>query len=690
MARTIRSLLVGLSLVVTASLNAQVPSQSGAVDITLGQASAPLYGPWKFTIGDSPVDPKTGKPLWAERDFDDSKWETVDLTPQPGESDPTNGDSRYVSGWTARGHAGYMGWAWYRLRITVAKKPGDRIAISAPLQVEDGYQVFANGTLVGSLGKFGSKGELLDTYFPVPGSYVLPVFPGKEKSDTELTIAFRVWLGPAGFYSLPESGGLHYAPVLGAGNAIEAQLHMDWDESLLMESASAIDIFIFLILAILAASLILFDRSDQVYLWIAGTLLMLVFNDAISTIIPLFTDWIDQNAFILLTTAVFTPLYFSGWVMVWWKWFHLQSPAWVPASVAAVTVALMACNALGSYVFATVFSHPVREVFTAGSFVLRVLILGLMCLVVTLGIRMDGIRAWLVLPAVLPSAINLFSDDLFALGLPILWHPFGVTIFFSTLANLLLVAALVILMLRRSLQSLKRQRQMAVDVKEAQEVQQIILPEQHIVLPGLKIESEYRPAREVGGDFFQVIPLTDDNLLIVAGDVAGKGLKAGMLVALLVGAIRTAVETDPDPASVLGALNRRLLGRGDARATCLALRIERDGAVTLANAGHLPPYINGEPIEIEGSLPLGLLEKFDCTVLKFRMSPSDRLLVLSDGVAEATNDEGTLFGFDRVLELVRTQPSAEQIAETAQAFGQEDDISVISVTRMSVAEPMPA
>ena len=84
---------------------------------------------------------------------------------------------------------------------------------------------------------------------------------------------------------------------------------------------------------------------------------------------------------------------------------------------------------------------------------------------------------------------------------------------------------------------------MALDVKQAQEVQQVILPEARTMLPGLAIESEYRPAREVGGDFFQIIPhKSDGSVLIVAGDVTGKGLKAGMLVALLVGAIRSTAE----------------------------------------------------------------------------------------------------------------------------------------------------
>ena len=119
----------------------------------------------------------------------------------------------------------------------------------------------------------------------------------------------------------------------------------------------------------------------------------------------------------------------------------------------------------------------------------------------------------------------------------------------------------------------------------------------------------YRPAREVGGDFFQIVQHpTDGSVLIVAGDVAGKGLKAGMMVALLVGAIRTATDTSLDPEFVLGVLNKRLLRRGDAQATCLALLIGTNGEATLANAGHMAPYLNGEALAMEGALPLGMVE----------------------------------------------------------------------------------
>jgi serine phosphatase RsbU (regulator of sigma subunit) len=201
-------------------------------------------------------------------------------------------------------------------------------------------------------------------------------------------------------------------------------------------------------------------------------------------------------------------------------------------------------------------------------------------------------------------------------------------------------------------------------------------------LPGLVIESEYLPAREVGGDFFQIIPhATDGSLLIVAGDVTGKGLKAGMLVALLVGAIRSTAELNAQPEFVLRALNRRLMGRGDAQATCLAMRIDADGRVTLANAGHMPPYLNGRPLAVEGTLPLGMKDGAEISVMRFDLKERDRLVLLSDGVAEATDADGHLFGFERVEELLRTAGSAAEVAGAAQRFGQADDISVISVTR---------
>ena len=95
----------------------------------------------------------------------------------------------------------------------------------------------------------------------------------------------------------------------------------------------------------------------------------------------------------------------------------------------------------------------------------------------------------------------------------------------------------------------------------AREVQQIILPEQIERVPGFSIESAYVPAQQVGGDFFQILPAPEGSLLLVIGDVAGKGLPAAMLVSVLVGAIRGVAEYTSEPAELLANLNQRLVGR---------------------------------------------------------------------------------------------------------------------------------
>ena len=154
-----------------------LPAQPVAAPITLGQSVVPLYGPWKFQIGDSPLNPVTHQPLWAEPGYDDSAWETVDLKPAPGMVDPFTGDPRYVPGWTMKGHAGYWGWAWYRIRVSITASPGDETAIATYGWVDDAYQLFDNGVLLGSSGKFRGPGKPPIAYFTQPEMFVLPSLP---------------------------------------------------------------------------------------------------------------------------------------------------------------------------------------------------------------------------------------------------------------------------------------------------------------------------------------------------------------------------------------------------------------------------------------------------------------------------------------------------------------------------------
>jgi hypothetical protein len=390
---------------------------------------------------------------------------------------------------------------------------------------------------------------------------------------------------------------------------------------------------------------------------------------------------VSIRAFFLALEVFIAPLAIGVWTTVWWKWFQLRRPAWVLKTIAALTALDMVFELLGENLLYEI-PNSTSLVFHALSEAVRLGLLGLLAFVAVKGIREQGREGWLVLPAVVLMAFGQFQSELISLHMHGTFFAFGTVFFYSEAADLALAAVTALLLLRRLALSIQRQRQMALDVKQAQEVQQVLMPKEQPPIPGLTIETVYRPAREVGGDFFQIVQHpTDGSALIVAGDVAGKGLKAGMLVALLVGAIRTATDTSLDPAFVLGVLNKRLIRRGDAQATCLALLIATDGEATLANAGHMAPYLNGEALPIEGALPLGMVEAAEPSLMRFKLAMGDRLLLMSDGIVEAIDANGELLGFERVQELAGSAPTAVDVAAAAQRFGQEDDISVISVTR---------
>jgi hypothetical protein len=669
----------------------------GIAHVTLGQSAVPLYGPWKFTVGDSPIDPRTGQPLWAEPDFDDSQWETVDLTPKDGAVDPNAGLPGYVPGWTAKGHPGYWGYAWYRIRVQVLTQPGqarqgEGLALAGPADLEDAYQVFDNGELAGLFGDFTGRQPIIYSAqpkmfpLPKPGSHGGTASPnGTSPVETTRVLAFRLWMAPYALISEPDAGGMHSTPVLGEAGAVATGYQMRWLELVRAAALLAAEALLFGLLALVAFSLILFDRSDRVYLWMGALFLLLAAYYAL-IVIGAWTELQSVPINNLLQDFV-APLGYAVWVMVFWVWFGLQRPLWLPRLTAGLALLLTVSYILGDEIFFGLVPHAVAVQFVTVTLVLRLLFFALLLWVVVEGIRRQGVEGWLLLPLVVLRGISAFTPQLSLLHIQMYWFPFGVTVGLAEIASLLVAVVIALLLLRRLLKSVKRQRLMALDVKQAQEVQQVILPEARLTLPGLTIESEYRPAREVGGDFFQIIPhKSDGSVLIVAGDVTGKGLQAGMLVALLVGAIRNQTEHSADPLFLLQALNRRLLGRSDAQATCLALRIASNGAVTLANAGHMAPYLNSEPVAMEGALPLGMMESAEFSLMHFELKPDDKLVLMSDGIAEATNAEGHLFGFERVHELLHTTSTAAEVANAAQSFGQEDDISVISVTRAVMSE----
>jgi hypothetical protein len=228
-------------------------------------------------------------------------------------------------------------------------------------------------------------------------------------------------------------------------------------------------------------------------------------------------------------------------------------------------------------------------------------------------------------------------------------------------------------------------QRLAAELAASRAVQQVLIPEETPAIPGFTIRSVYEPFGEVGGDFFQILPLPAGGVLIAIGDVSGKGMPAAMMVSLLVGTLHALVETTTSPGQLLAGLNRLVQGRSHGGfTTCLILRVEPDGVVIFANAGHISPYRNGIELECENGLPLGLVAGTAYAEASFRLIAGEQLTLVTDGVVEARDGTGKLFGFERTA--IISSNSAEEIAQAAQAFGQEDDITVLTVAPVAVPE----
>ena len=216
----------------------------------------------------------------------------------------------------------------------------------------------------------------------------------------------------------------------------------------------------------------------------------------------------------------------------------------------------------------------------------------------------------------------------------------------------------------------------AAELHAASTVQQLLLQSASRPTPGFLVDSVYLPASEVGGDFFFVSSAPDGSLTAIVGDVSGKGLTAAMRVAMILGALRR--ETSHDPGDILHGLNNALITQGQLGfTTACCIRIALSGEFSLANAGHIAPYLSGRELETPPALPLGLVPDQVYPLTHGRLRKGERMVLLSDGVPEARSETGDLYGFEKLPQL--TLLTAGEIAETARGFGQEDDISVMTL-----------
>ena len=249
----------------------------------------------------------------------------------------------------------------------------------------------------------------------------------------------------------------------------------------------------------------------------------------------------------------------------------------------------------------------------------------------------------------------------------------------------------------RQQQAEARQRErIEQELKIAQIIQQQFLPKSLPDLPSWHVAAFYRPARTVGGDFYDFIPLPDGRVMFVVGDVTDKGIPAALVMASTHALLRDAAPRLVSPGLVLGHVNDMLCVDIPAHmfVTCLALVLDPiSGQIEFANAGHDVPYVRTrhgvQELRARG-MPLGLMPSMEYEEKTFQFEPGDCALLHSDGLAEAHAPDREMFGFPRVSELVGKGPSGEALIDlcltelgnfTGSDHEQEDDITLVSLQR---------
>jgi phosphoserine phosphatase RsbU/P len=582
-------------------------------------------------------------PAWGAPSFNDSSWHPVEID--------DIGAAR-------------SGWRWFRLRV---KLSDNHPRIQLLIVAGDGvYELYANGQRVDGPDirwPFGTRR---------PVERVIALEP--QTSTLELALRTHAPICYIGWH-LP----LFLDFKLGTPDSIETAREAAQSQRL-YAALPSIGINLLIILASFGALALFRSQSThREYLWLGLYLLLLGLSNLLA--------YSSSNGLLSLDANDFLadPLIYAFTIMQIEFTFSFAGQrvtrAW--RVYEALLVAMLIPAGLVGFGILAAARYVVLE---AAVILPAALLLPILLFVwYRRGNREAG---WLILPSLLPaltaSIANIGSASIFSgwgrlddLANPVPVGPIPLQL--TDCGDLLFLLAIAVVIFFRFTRVSREQARTAAELDAAREMQQHMVPASLPVIPGYTIEAAYLPATEVGGDFYQVLGQRDGSALVVVGDVSGKGLKAAMTGTLALGALRTLASENLGPSALLTRLNEQMVSaREDGFITCLCVQIAPGGRARAANAGHLAPYHNGREIELDSCLPLGIAPACDYAEAAFTLAPGDILTLLSDGVVEAMSAGKELFGFERTR-AISTQP-ANQIAAAGRAFGQQDDITVLTLT----------
>jgi hypothetical protein len=663
-----RAALLSL-LLVCASKGFAAPMPPGPLlMVSLGDKPIALAGPWQFHPGD---DLK-----WADPQFQDSDWEWLSANRT----------------WARQRHFKYTGFAWYRLHVQF-QQAGVQFANVALLipHMDDAYELYWNGASVARNGKLPPR----------------PVWPLRSEPPQmvglgpvhEGVLALRVWKAPLLSDDSGLRGGFEAPPLAGTPYAIamhKVLLDYQWLRSRqLFFGLNSL----YGIIGLLTLIAWIRNRQQWQLFWMAGF--------AITRIVEMVVYYLRLPSLQPVANALWQPFSairsVSLWFLLLWL-LQLRQDGRVVRLTRICAWLAITTNTLDGLLCLLIWRPAwtlAVQIADAALTGLCALTLMLPLVLVTVAVtRHEGLNRtrWLVaICAFVAGMVEVVANIApqgsrfthwtfeYIFDAPLfVWN--GNTISIVTVTSTLLLLASAFAVYRSFEENRRRQLVLNQEFESARALQQILIPAESPDVPGFRVSSAYRPALEVGGDFFQIIPLedADRSTLIILGDVSGKGLRAAMAVSFIVGALHALVEHISSPAALLAELNKRLLGRlENGFTTCLALRVEQDGRCAISGAGHPAPFIGDQEIQIKSGLPLGLFRGEVYEEVEFFLHPGETCMLYTDGLTEARNKNGELFGEERLAKLFAAWPTAKQAAEAAIQFGQDDDVTVVSFTRLN-------
>jgi len=635
----------------------------------------------------------TSDPAAASPTFNDSAWAirnaqaSMDEVPDEDQTQPVSGGNQTGGASKQQAqNAHSQRYAWFRIHIKLAVNHGPlALIIELPVSrnasfgldtLESSPDVFVDGKLIQPEGPHGNApGD----YQPISRIYDLNLDP----SETSLTLAVRTIYTPFG-YGAYTSFFANRTLLLGKHEDLQRELNLWSNRSLFLRLPRLIYSILLAVLAVFLFALYFAQKGHTEYLWLALHELVqapIGFIEQAGSSARIDSLWYGAIVYQLILVSAY--LFFEFLVAFlalprrWYiRWLRYTAPVLAGVGPALLfvfhsgTVFLLASIFLSAvlwmivwsiFIFTTLIAAALRRNFEAGLF-----------LVPLLFNVVDLVEMAVI------SAIGGGSGP--SNTAPLTFQVGPIPIRMSAIGDFTGILVIVLIIFFRFLRIHRDQERASNELAAARGIQELLIPQEKLATPGFEVDSIYSPALEVGGDFFHVQTVGIEGIVVVIGDVAGKGLKAAMNVSLLMGALRRT--PDRSPARILEALNGVLTGT-DSFTTCQAVWFGVNGEMVIANAGHLPPYLNTQEITLPGGLPLGVLAEVSYEEARFYLHPGDRVLLLSDGVVEARQPSGELFGFDRVRHL--SQQSALYLADAAKAFGQQDDITVLTVRRLAQA-----